>query len=222
MIVIFANQKGGVGKTTLAMLFSNYLFYNGYPVKAVDIDLQKSLILQRECDIDNFEDQEVAYPIEYIQLDNFDQMDIEIGRLKSDIQNIYVIDVPGTIMDNSLIPVFIAADIVVCPFQYEFKCLSSTATFIKVLNKIKEKSPGMNPQIMFVPNKVDRRTGTKAEVEEWKNVDLKFQSLGTVTPRIFLKQSLQRANSLTINSEQIDEVKKCFEIVMKDIKSKYV
>ncbi|MEX2511676.1 MAG: ParA family protein [Cyclobacteriaceae bacterium] len=45
MIILFANQKGGVGKSTLSVLFSNYLtLAKNRPVKVYDMDFQRSLL----------------------------------------------------------------------------------------------------------------------------------------------------------------------------------
>ena len=45
--VVFANQKGGVGKSTLCILFANYLASKGKDVCIIDTDLQKSLTTYR-------------------------------------------------------------------------------------------------------------------------------------------------------------------------------
>lgn len=43
IIITFANQKGGVGKTTLCVTFANYLVKKGLPVIVIDCDSQESL-----------------------------------------------------------------------------------------------------------------------------------------------------------------------------------
>src|SRR5690606_40567942 len=44
MIILFANQKGGVGKSTLVVLFSNYLsLAKNKAVTVYDMDFQRSL-----------------------------------------------------------------------------------------------------------------------------------------------------------------------------------
>ena len=42
--VVFANQKGGVGKSTLCMLFANYLSWKGKPVCIIDTELMQQLM----------------------------------------------------------------------------------------------------------------------------------------------------------------------------------
>lgn len=51
-IVIFSNIKGGVGKTTLCALLASYLAEKGYPVIAIDADLQASLYRHRQREKD--------------------------------------------------------------------------------------------------------------------------------------------------------------------------
>ena len=50
-IFIFANQKGGVGKTTLCTLFANYLVAKNIPVLVIDCDGQQTIFEKRKVDI---------------------------------------------------------------------------------------------------------------------------------------------------------------------------
>ena len=40
-IIVFANQKGGVGKTTLCIMFAHYLHSLGKNVYVIDADQQR-------------------------------------------------------------------------------------------------------------------------------------------------------------------------------------
>ena len=50
-IVLFANQKGGVGKTTLCALFANYLDNKNVPLLVLDADIQQTLKDRRDDDL---------------------------------------------------------------------------------------------------------------------------------------------------------------------------
>lgn len=70
MIILFANQKGGVGKSTLSVLFSNYLtLAKNKPVKVYDMDFQRSLYNKAQAAevIENTP----LYPVEAAELSQF-------------------------------------------------------------------------------------------------------------------------------------------------------
>ena len=51
VIVTFANQKGGVGKTTLCVTFANYLVTKGVRLVIIDCDFQHSIMKCRKTDL---------------------------------------------------------------------------------------------------------------------------------------------------------------------------
>lgn len=54
VIIVFDNQKGGVGKSTLCLFLENYLVYWKKNVCVIDTDLQQSASLQRQIDEQQF------------------------------------------------------------------------------------------------------------------------------------------------------------------------
>ena len=63
VIVTFANQKGGVGKTTLCVTFANYLVTKGVRVVVIDCDSQHSIIKCRKADIRKYGEEFVPYDV---------------------------------------------------------------------------------------------------------------------------------------------------------------
>ena len=63
VIVTFANQKGGVGKTTLCVTFANYLVTKGVRVVVIDCDFQHSIMKCRKSDIRKYGEQEMPYEV---------------------------------------------------------------------------------------------------------------------------------------------------------------
>ena len=51
IIITFANQKGGVGKTTLCTLFANYLVAHQKKVLVIDCDVQQTISFRRKADL---------------------------------------------------------------------------------------------------------------------------------------------------------------------------
>ena len=56
-IITFANQKGGVGKTTLCTLFANYLVNRGKRTIVIDCDGQQTIFEKRKADYKKYPDQ---------------------------------------------------------------------------------------------------------------------------------------------------------------------
>lgn len=74
--VVFANQKGGVGKSTLCILFANYLAWKKQDVCVIDTDLQKTIKMYRKKDLELYPDAEEPYEVQ-----DFDVQDPELMRL---------------------------------------------------------------------------------------------------------------------------------------------
>jgi len=219
MRIVFANQKGGVGKSTLCMLFANYLANMEKEVCIVDVDLQRSIWSQRKSDEETYNGMEAPYSIITQDVKTPAALEKFMQDAKKLEDTAILFDVPGNVTEDGLIPLFVNADVIVCPYKYEEKIINSTWTFVKVLNQLKVvyKEKGMNPLILFVPNSIDARIGTNDELSLWKDIDLAWNKLGCVTPRIPYRAKLQRVNTYSIFTEQIDLVKDCFDFLIKKI-----
>src|SRR5258707_15204958 len=69
--------------------------------------------------------------------------------MKADKEALVLIDLPGKLDDDGLLPVFKSAELVVCPFSYDEFSFESTVLFSVVLKKV---SPDCN--LVFIPNRV--------------------------------------------------------------------
>ena len=65
-IILFTNIKGGVGKTSTCALFAQYLYESGYPVMALDADIQASLSRHRERELAANPDVAVSWDVSTI------------------------------------------------------------------------------------------------------------------------------------------------------------
>lgn len=215
--IVFANQKGGVGKSTLCILFANYLAFKKKNVCIIDTDLQKSILMQRRKDAQIFDDREEPYTIQ-----NFDvtkpEMMLKLMESASEVDGYVLFDSPGNVSEDGLAPMFIKADYIICPYEYEEKTLDSTGTFIQVLTALREQNKDMNAQVFFVPNRIDSRIGTTDELRMWKETDEIFKKLGVVTPRIASRATLKRINTYEILAPQRDAVEDCFDYILHKMK----
>lgn len=213
--IVFANQKGGVGKSTLCILLADYLAYWKKDVCIIDTDLQQSATLQREQDKQTFEEEE-PYNIQSFEVSDPKTMQMLMENALSQ-DGFVLFDAPGTIKDDGLAPMFIYADYIICPFEYEPKSLFSTRTFIQVINRLRELNPQMKAQIIFIPNKVDARMGTREELELWKQTDEEFAQSGIVAPPVGYRAQMKRVNTYSVSLPLKHAVYESFRFIVKFI-----
>ncbi len=215
--VVFANQKGGVGKSTLCILFANYLAWKKQDVCVIDTDLQKTIKMQRKKDVELYPDMEEPYEVQ-----DFDVQDPELMQQLMDsasqTDGFVLFDSPGNVSEDGLVPIFTNADFIVCPYEYEEKTLDSTGTFVQVINALRQATPEMTAKMFFVPNRIDVRIGTADELRMWKQTDAIFKQLGSVTPRITSRASLKRINTMEITAQQREAVKGAFDFMIRRMK----
>lgn len=198
-IIVFANQKGGCGKTTLAVLLANYLSALKKPVVVLDADIQRSMATMRKNDVDFYN---LGPPYEVIPVDIFDiNKTQETMGVVSEFDGIVIIDCPGYAGNNGLIPIFGKADAVIVPFEYEKIVLESTTDFVALLNNIKSET-GSKAHTIFVPNRIPTQYGTSSEKALWRQCRSMFAMVGKVAPNIPLRSILKRIDSYGINSTQ--------------------
>ena len=216
--VVFANQKGGVGKSTLCILFANYLAYKRKDVCLIDTDLQKTILMQRKKDMEIYEGEEEPYTIQDFDVDSPELMQ-QLVESASDVEGFVLFDSPGNISQDGLAPLFVGADFIICPYEYEDKTLDSTGVFVQVINALREHNPEMHAKIFFVPNRIDPRIGTIDEQRMWAETDEIFQQFGKVTPTINSRACLKRTNTFELLGQQREAVKAAFDYMLKKMKT---
>ncbi|AGB29375.1 MULTISPECIES: ParA family protein [Prevotellaceae] len=215
--IVFANQKGGVGKSTLCILFANYLAWKKQDVCIIDTDLQKTISMQRKKDMDIYEGVEEPYTVQDFDVQDPDTMQ-QLMDSASETEGFVLFDSPGNVSEDGLVPMFTSADYIVCPYEYEEKTLDSTGMFIQVVNALRQTTPEMEARLFFIPNRIDVRIGTADELKMWKQTDAIFKQLGSVTPRITARAALKRINTFEITAAQREAVKPAFDFMIRRMK----
>ncbi|MDT3401270.1 ParA family protein [Mucilaginibacter terrae] len=183
MITIIGNQKGGVGKSTLAVLAANYLtIERGATATIIDMDYQQSVSQKYEKAkvLENDEPYEV-FPA------TLESYPILSSVLHRNASHAILIDLPGKLDDDGLLPVFESADLVICPFAYDEFTYQSTVLFTVVLKKINPKI-----EIVFVPNRIK----ANAKFEIMTEVNAQLQKLGQITAPIPDRVDFQRITTV--------------------------
>ncbi|MCC8407718.1 ParA family protein [Mucilaginibacter sp. UR6-1] len=182
MIIIIGNQKGGAGKSTLALVLANYLtLEKSCPVTVIDMDYQQSIAqkFEKAKILENAE----PYDVVPANLESYPYLR---GLLGKNEKAVVLIDLPGKLDDDGLIPVFNSADLVICPFSYDEFTFQSTVLFTVVMKRI-------NPLIsmVFVPNRIK----SNARYEIMQEVDEQLSKFGRVTPVLPDRIDFQRVST---------------------------
>ena len=105
VIVTFANQKGGVGKTTLCVTFANYLVTKGVRVVVIDCDFQHSIMKCRKADIRKYGEQDMPYEVWAYEANDKAMMTSLMEKLHNDPEiDVVLMDSLGSLKTEGLIP----------------------------------------------------------------------------------------------------------------------
>ena len=215
-IIVFGNQKGGVGKTTLCTLFANYLTSKDIPVLVIDCDGQQTIFEKRQADIKKYGNEDFTYNIKPFPINDGEKVEKLMSTLKT-LDAVILIDSPGHLAQQGLIPLFKYADDIICPYQFEATSVNSTITFVGFIKKLQKNYGKMKGELFFVPNKYDSRVGKKEELELWEETEMAFSRFGNNAPKIKLKQELQRYNTVSMSEKVKNEVLPAFDFLFDKI-----
>lgn len=179
MIILFANQKGGVGKSTLAVLFSNFAVQKRKrKVKVFDMDFQQS-VYNKYLNSDLLENEKL-YEVELSNIPGFKSIQ---KRAAQDPKILTVIDLAGRMDDDNLVPVLKESEMIICPFCYDEYSVTSTFEFCYVVKKV-------NPEgrIILIPNRVK----TSVKYETLESVNQALSQFGELTSPVSDRIDFQR------------------------------
>ena len=138
-IVIFSNIKGGVGKTTLCALFASYLVERGYPVMAIDADLQASLYRHRKREKDVAPEAPIPWNVDLLDTANREQLERIMAKLK-EVPGVVLIDCPGNLNDRNLEYIYKSADTAIIPISFDADTVDATGIFVKALKPCRRQT----------------------------------------------------------------------------------
>ncbi|MDV3662757.1 hypothetical protein CMU51_01630, partial [Elizabethkingia anophelis] len=118
MIITFATQKGGAGKTTLALAFANYLtIVSERKINVFDFDYQKSFF--NKWKEDEYSVLPKLYDVEVIGDEDEEQPFADLEKIidLKESKEIYLFDLAGT-LDQKYSDLLIYSDFIIIPFEY--------------------------------------------------------------------------------------------------------
>ena len=143
-VISLYSQKGGCGKTTLAVIISGYLAYvKGLNVVAIDTDYQGSFYKKRLRELGKMEDYadrmkqnkvKTIYDVISCDLHNFEDRLLNIKKNRPDTDYI-IVDLPGNISDKNVLYAIMNSNIVITPLEHDPQALSSGLESSLVLTK---------------------------------------------------------------------------------------
>lgn len=205
MNILIGNQKGGCGKSTVALLLANFLtLVQKLKVTLIDMDYQQSIAQKFEKA--KILENEPPYEVIAAQLSHYPMLQELIRRSAGEV---VMIDLPGKLDDDGLIPVFQSADLLISPFSYDEFSFDSTVLFAIVLRKINPKIP-----ILFIPNRVKANVRYETQVE----VNEQLAKLGLITPPLPDRIDFQRVNTFMTPLAVAPLVIPVFELVYEKVR----
>lgn len=188
-IIIFSNIKGGVGKTTLCALFASYLVEKGYPVIAIDADLQASLYRHRQREKDVAPDTQIPWNVEMLDTSDSDKLVQVVNKLKS-VPGIVLIDCPGNLNDRNLAYIYKSADAAIIPISFDADTVDATGIFVKALKSVS------SADLVFVPNRINAAERKSEEIRQREQTTGYLGLVGTVTPMVKQSVAVKRYSTL--------------------------
>lgn len=213
-IIVFGNQKGGVGKSTLCTMFANYLSEQNEKVRIIDCDKQHSVTIKREKDLKAEPEATVPYPIQRMELTTIEKS-LSLMQAIKKYEGFVLLDSPGNLYMASLIPLVCYCDMIICPYQYEATTLWSTISYLNFIGTSWKKENVPHRKLVYVPNRVDVRVGLQDEKKQWRLTDDAFEKTGgVVTPKIHELANIGRYTTLGNYPEQKKSVEPAFDTIM--------
>lgn len=243
MIIVFANTKGGTGKSTLATLFTQYMIWyslggevakRNHSIMLVDADSQQNTISAFHKDEeDTLQGREFNWNYDFYTIHGVDEYDVKSddiafsemekivdeynSRIEQGITTHLIIDLPGSLSDM-VTTMINAADIIIVPFEPTDAEIHATLGFLNRLATMDKNRTDFSldkKKIFIIPNKVQKRAQYTLDIDALKEVVTKIIPAAEFTPPVVNSILVKRGTSAARISGALAElVGSCFTNIM--------
>ena len=202
MKIIIANQKGGVGKSTVTTLLANYLVLDKKAsVVILDMDYQQTVFDRWQGDKEMYSN-DPLYEVMKMDLEEYPKFSKALEEVKT--EGHILLDTPGKLDDDNMLVILKEADLIICPFAYEKSIFESSLFFSKVAHHVNP-----NIKIVYLPMRI--KGNVKYETEN--QVREALAAYGTIAPKVSERVALERIDSVSIGSEVRALIQEPFEYI---------
>ena len=120
----------------------------------------------RKADIRKYGEQDMPYEVWAYEANDKAMITSLMEKLHNDPEiDVVLMDSPGSLKTEGLIPLFVNSDIIIVPFHYDLVTVPSTASFLMFVDRLK-KAVGerMKARLFIIPNLNDGRIGKRSEL----------------------------------------------------------
>lgn len=211
MIITFANQKGGCGKSSIALMLGSYLSnIKKCKVVGFDTDKQRSYYGRYNKDLNLRENP--LYSVEY-----FETIDL-IKHIRSGVLNndtYYLIDTAGYLSKEAIALIYLSNKVIV-PFNYSKVSMDSSSQFLDVLLNIENLE--IRKRLLLVANDIGANVKTDT-IEEYKTVLGKYTSRDCIIDNYFNSSvAIQRIDTLNVHNDIMKKYNPVLEEIYLNIK----
>lgn len=217
-VIVLANQKGGVGKTTNSVLLADTLvLHHGKQLVVIDADPQHSILKKHDQDRDKWPALQPIYQVVPFDALNSESDTMDLIRAMRDKEYDFIIDTPGNLNLQGMLSLLFEADAVITPMQLEKTCINSTNSFINSIAMIAREGGKEMIPLYFLPNQFNKGWGRKDELAQRQQDLDEYANIGTVLPKIPNAPEIQRYSTLFLTDRQRAITAPAFDSLIKQI-----
>jgi len=186
MVIAFGNTKAGTGKSSLLLLLASYLSSLHRRVYLIEVGDNGALnqFHQRSKILEH------SLPFEYFAC-GLSGANLLISRLSAEAETFILVEFPSEGYNEDIVPLFLAADLLVIPFCYDVPTLHSSVYFACLSRRIKK---GIS--LLFLPNRVSSRAAHDLREE----TDRVLRQIAPVCAGITEHIGFQRISSMSLGA----------------------